>query len=32
MEGRGIRFFANGNIHDGCWYNDKAHGPGSYFK
>ena len=32
MEGRGIRFYANGNIHDGSWYNDKPHGPGTFFK
>ena len=31
MEGRGKKYFANGNKHDGLWSNDKAHGPGIFF-
>lgn len=31
MEGRGVRYYANGNIHDGEFINNKAHGPGTFF-
>jgi len=32
MEGKGIRYYANGNTHEGEWSQDKAHGPGILFK
>ena len=32
MEGKGIKYYANGNIHDGLWSQDKAHGSGKFYK
>lgn len=32
MEGHGIRTYANGNIHEGEWFQDHAHGEGKMFK
>ena len=32
MEGNGIRYYANGNTHEGEWFQDKAHGTGVFFK
>ena len=32
MEGRGTKYFANGDRHVGLWSDDKAHGPGTLFK
>ena len=31
MEGRGIRYYANGNIHEGEFVNNKPHGSGTFF-
>ena len=32
MHGFGIKYYSNGNIHEGKWQNDKAHGAGKLFK
>jgi hypothetical protein len=32
MHGKGIRYYANGNIFDGHFCEDKAHGQGRFFK
>lgn len=32
MSGRGIRNYANGNIYDGEWEDDKPHGSGTFYK
>ena len=32
MHGKGIRYYANGNIYDGHFSEDKAHGAGKFYK
>ena len=32
MHGKGIRYYANGNIYDGNFCEDKAHGQGRFYK
>lgn len=29
--GRGVRYYANGNIHDGNWFENKQHGSGTFY-
>lgn len=28
--GKGVYYYSNGDIYDGCWHNDKKHGQGEY--